>query len=80
MFCFQKEVNFLGEIVNDKGVMTTPEKNRDNVKRFAEIIEPLHKKSEYKWTDQHQDAFKSWKILFCMLLFYIIQTLVKSLF
>ena len=33
--------------------------NRDNVKRFAEIIEPLHKKSEYKWTDQHQDAFKS---------------------
>ena len=78
MFCFQKEVNFLGEIVNDKGVMTTPEKNktmtnveqlesfigfinynRDHVKRFAEIIEPLHKKSEYKWTDQHQDAFKS---------------------
>lgn len=33
--------------------------NRDHVKRFAEIIEPLHEKSEYKWTDQHQDAFKS---------------------
>ena len=69
----------MGEIVNDKGVMTTPEKktetmtnvdqlesfigfinyNRDHVKRFAEIIEPLNKKSDYKWTDQHQDAFKS---------------------
>ena len=44
MFCFQKEVNFLGEIVNDKGVMTTPEKNRDNDKcRTIRIFYRFHK-------------------------------------
>lgn len=87
---FQKEVKFLGRIVNGNGVMITPENietmknwpepknvkelesflgfmnyHRDHVRNFAEYVEPLHKlvskKSEYKWTDQHQEAFKNLK-------------------
>ena len=80
----------MGKIINDKGVMITPENietmqkwpiptnvkqlesflgfmnyHRDHVKHFGEIVEPLHKlvsrKSEYKWTDQHLDAFQKLK-------------------
>lgn len=39
--------------------------HRDHVKNFADYVEPLHKlvskQSEYKWTDQHQEAFKNLK-------------------